>query len=174
MSAGALDWLVLLRKLELLADELLLARGGGEPADGSAVAASTSAEKLLVYCEGSGRVDFGAVLWKAVLAWMSVETLNTLEPFAIEPSSPFSKERAKQLCAILSCKINTLRARARNFPDAGGPAISARPARFAALACGKRDCFAGSAPILKERFPVVSASAAIPLVWNRAKGFANA
>jgi hypothetical protein len=103
VSLGAVDWLELSRELKLLLDELLLARGGegcdgGALADGSAVAASTSAEKLSVYCDGSGRVDFGAVLWKAVLAWMSVETLNTLEPFAIEQSSQFSKERAKRAC----------------------------------------------------------------------------
>jgi hypothetical protein len=92
-----------LREVEVLLEEvvLLLRRDdgcafGGELLDGSAeVVASISAEKLSVYCDGSGRVDFGAVLWKAVLAGMSLETLNTLEPFAIEQSSQFSKERAK-------------------------------------------------------------------------------
>jgi hypothetical protein len=52
------------------------------------IAASTIAEKLSVYCEGSGRLAFGAALWIAVLAGMSDETLNTWEPFAIETQPP--------------------------------------------------------------------------------------
>jgi hypothetical protein len=113
VSFDDLDWSVVLRELELLlGDVVLLARGegcvldGGGLLDGSAeAAASTSAEKLSVYCDGSGRVDFGAVLWKAVLAWMSVETLNTLEPFAIEQSSRCSKERAKPARIKFRCYI---------------------------------------------------------------------
>jgi hypothetical protein len=96
---------VVLRELALLLldDAVLLARGkdcaldgGGLLEESAAVAASTSAEKLSVYCDGSDRVDFGAAFWKAVLAWMSELTLNTLEPFAIEQSSWRSKERAKR------------------------------------------------------------------------------
>ena len=92
LSLAWLDWSLVLGELAVLLDELvLLARGGkgceldgGGLADGSVEeAASTRAEKLSVYCEGSGRADFGAVLWKAVLAWSSDETLNTLEPFPV-------------------------------------------------------------------------------------------
>jgi hypothetical protein len=58
--------LLLLRALEvLLPDEfVLVARGGcgagGGELDGSAELA-TNAEKLSVYCNGSGRADFGAL-----------------------------------------------------------------------------------------------------------------
>jgi hypothetical protein len=67
LSFDALDWSagLLLRELELLLPEAfaLLARGaGGALLDGSAgAAASTMAEKLSVVCDGSGRVDFGAL-----------------------------------------------------------------------------------------------------------------
>lgn len=113
---------------------------------------------------------FGAVPWRAVLAGMSDETLNTLEPFAMNSQpSKFSKEWAKLLCLIFNNEISWLAVRLRNYTDAFALVISARPATFAAHPCGKRDCFAAGAPILKRCFPVVSDRAARP--WSkRAKG----
>jgi hypothetical protein len=87
-----LDWEVLLRELVALEEEVVLLErgpglcaldGGGAGLGSADAAASTSAEKLSVYCEGSGRVAFGAVPWKAVLAVMSDVTLTTLEPLAM-------------------------------------------------------------------------------------------
>jgi hypothetical protein len=66
------------------------------------IAASTIAEKLSVYCEGSGRLAFGAALWIAVLAGMSDETLNTWDPFGLKLNHPeFSKDRAKPRVGII-------------------------------------------------------------------------
>ena len=69
--------------------------------EGSAgVAESTSAEKLSVNCEGSGRLAFGAALWKAVLAGMSDETLNTLEaPDRIRALPRWSSSTSRMLIA---------------------------------------------------------------------------
>src|SRR5581483_6735217 len=59
------------------------ARGAGAVDVSGGVAASTSAEKLSERGEGSARDGFGAAVLRAVLAWMSDVTLNTLEPLAM-------------------------------------------------------------------------------------------
>jgi hypothetical protein len=121
------------------------------------IAASTIAEKLSVYCEGSGRLAFGAALWIAVLAGMSDETLNTWDPFGLKLNHPeFSKDRAKPGVGIIDHIYQMVRWRRPGFNGCFHPVISARPARFAAHPCGKRDCFAAAAPILMACFSVVS------------------
>ena len=76
-------------------------------------------------------------------------TLNTLEPLAMNSTSQFSKERAKVALQINVHNIIYLNDGRGRLWGAAPPTISARPARIAANLCGQRDCFAGSAPILK-------------------------
>ncbi|WP_315721658.1 MULTISPECIES: hypothetical protein [unclassified Bradyrhizobium] len=76
-------------------------------------------------------------------------TLNTLEPLAMKLDEPV-QQGAGQSGVFIKSNIY------QYLMDVMGMAgrrrrvvISARPARFAAALKGQRDCFAGSAPILK-------------------------
>ena len=124
--------------------------GRGDVDVSGAAAASTSAAKLSDGCEASERDVLATAVLTVVLAGMSDGTLNTLEPLAMKLDKPVQQgvgqtERVK--------KIQYIQWFAAALGRAGGsrgPVISARPARFAADTWSQRDCFAGSAPILKD------------------------
>jgi hypothetical protein len=80
---------------------------------------------------------------------MSDVTLNTLEPLAMKLDEPVQQRAGQSGVSEKGVFYQYLIVVMGNASQRRGAVISARPARFAAGGDGQRDCFAGSAPILK-------------------------